>query len=277
MKTLIRLAVFASILAAPLLARADQPGRHPAFLHALSDLRHARAYIERPARPEIQWDENTAIAAIDRAINEIKRAAIDDGKNLNDHPGLDANLNHRGRLQHSLELLRKAKRDIEEREDNMFAEGLRDRAIRHIDTAINFVEQAIANAHGEQPGPGMHPAFLHALTDLRHARAYLERPARPDIQWDENTAISAIDRAINEIKRAAIDDGKNLNDHPGLDANLNHRGRLQHSLELLRKAKRDIEEREDNMFAEGLRDRAIRHIDTAINFVEQAIANAHRR
>jgi hypothetical protein len=34
-----------------------------------------------------------------------------------------------------------------EKEDNNFAHGLRDRAVKHIDTAINFVEQALANAH----------------------------------------------------------------------------------------------------------------------------------
>jgi hypothetical protein len=146
MKTFARSAFFASILVAPLLARADQPGRHPAFLHALTDLRHARAHLEKPAKPEVQWDETTAIGAIDNAIDEIKKAAIDDGKNLNDHPGVDAKLRHHGRLQRALELLRKAKRDIMEKEDNSFADGLRDRAVKHIDTAINFVEQALANA-----------------------------------------------------------------------------------------------------------------------------------
>jgi len=147
MKNLTHLFVFVGLLCAPLLARADQPGKHPAFLHALTDLRHARAHLERPAKPEVQWDEQTAIRAIDDAIKEIKQAAIDDGKNLNDHPGVDSKLNHRGRLHRAVELLRKSRKDIVEKEDNTFAHGLRDRAVKHIDTAINFVEQALANEH----------------------------------------------------------------------------------------------------------------------------------
>src|ERR1700684_669533 len=52
--------------------------------------------------------------------------------------------------------------------------------------------------------PQQHPAYLHALTDLRSARGYLRRPARAVVKWDENRAIREIDAAINEIKRAAI-------------------------------------------------------------------------
>src|SRR5450432_3641401 len=83
---------------APALAHADQPGRHPAYLHALEDLRAARASLERPANVVVKWDEKQAIREIDAAIREIKEAAIDDGKNLNDHPPIDVNLDWKGRL-----------------------------------------------------------------------------------------------------------------------------------------------------------------------------------
>ena len=142
-----RFVVPLALVIAPLSAFADQPGKHPAFLHALTDLRHARAHLEKPAKPEVKWDEKTAIEAVDRAIAEIKKASIDDGKDLSHHPGVDAKLGHEGRLHRALELLRKARKDIMEKEDNSFADGLRDRAVKHIDTAINFTEQAIANAH----------------------------------------------------------------------------------------------------------------------------------
>ena len=33
----------------------------------------------------------------------------------------------------------------------------------------------------------------------------------------EGEAINEIDKAIGELKAAAIDDGKNVNDHPGAD------------------------------------------------------------
>src|SRR5437763_1743950 len=60
------------------------------------------------------------------------------------------------------------------------------------------------------PPPSQHPAYLHALTDLRHARAFLARPAGAMVKWDEKRAIHEIDEAIREIKSAAIDDGKSL-------------------------------------------------------------------
>jgi hypothetical protein len=132
---------------APVTARADQPGKHPAYLHALTDLRTARAHIEkRGGDAEMKWDEQTAIREIDAAIGEIKKASIDDGKNLNDHPPVDEKKDRAGRLHRALELLRKAKKDIREKEDNNFAEGLRDRAAGHIEAAENFVEQGIANS-----------------------------------------------------------------------------------------------------------------------------------
>src|ERR1700753_2160265 len=53
-------------------------GNHPAYLHALSDLRMARAFLERPANVVVKWDEKRAITEIDAAIREIKEAAIDD-------------------------------------------------------------------------------------------------------------------------------------------------------------------------------------------------------
>jgi hypothetical protein len=40
------------------------------------------------------------------------------------------------------------------------------------------------------PAPGAeHPAYLHALTDLRHARAHLERPGGGERKEQERRAI----------------------------------------------------------------------------------------
>jgi hypothetical protein len=137
--------LFVVLAMAPLAAYADMPGAHPAYLHALTDLRHARAHLEKPAKPQVAWDEGVAVKAVDEAIREIKEAAIDDGKPLQDHPPVDAGLDHVGRLHRAIELLRKAKKDIEEKESNDFAHGLRGRAVGHIDRAIHFTEQGIAN------------------------------------------------------------------------------------------------------------------------------------
>ena len=93
------------------------------------------------------WDENVAIREIDAAIHELKQAAIDDGKDLNDHPPVDMHLDWPGRLHHTLSLLQSARSDCEQEEDNAFAGGLRGRALQHINVAFAFVEKGIRDNH----------------------------------------------------------------------------------------------------------------------------------
>ena len=54
----------------------------------------------------------------DAAIGEIKRAAIDDGKDIHDHPTVVAPADRPGRLHKALELLRKAHDDVAREEDD---------------------------------------------------------------------------------------------------------------------------------------------------------------
>src|SRR5580700_2168994 len=132
------------LLVPAFLSAAPQPPReHPAYLHALTDLRHARAHLQRPDGGELREQERIAIREIDEAINEIKKASIDDGKDLNDHPAVDAGLDWRGRLHRSLELVNKAHNDIAQEEDNGAAQGLQQRALEHIDKAHKHIEEAI--------------------------------------------------------------------------------------------------------------------------------------
>jgi len=127
---------------------ADEPGAHPAYLHALTDLRHARAHLERMTPSDrMDREQERAIGEIDKAIAEIKHAAIDDGKNLNDHPPVDQHMDWGGRYHKTLELLDRAHHDIAEREDDGFAHGLRRRALEHIDEAHRIVDHLIAQAH----------------------------------------------------------------------------------------------------------------------------------
>ena len=131
------------VIPAVLSANPAPPREHPAYLHALTDLRHARAHLERPGGGELKEQEKKAIHEIDEAINEIKKASIDDGKNIDDHPPVDAGLAWPGRLRRALELLDRAHRDVSQEEDNAFAQGLQARAIEHIDKAHHHVEEAI--------------------------------------------------------------------------------------------------------------------------------------
>jgi hypothetical protein len=130
---------YTAVTAAPAAAR----GEHPAYLHALSDLRDARAHLERPDSGERREQERKAIEEIDAAIFEIKHASIDDGKNINDHMPVDAHLDWPGRLHRAVELLDKAHSDVSREEDNRFADGLQARALEHIDRAPHHAEEAI--------------------------------------------------------------------------------------------------------------------------------------
>jgi hypothetical protein len=267
------------------------PASHPAYLHALSDLRAARGFLARPAKAVVKYDEKRAIREIDAAIAEIRQASVDDGKPLEDHPPVDAGLVWGNRLQKAYELVETARRDVNQEEDNAWANGLKNRALGHIDLAARDIEAGIRDegmvVKAPPPPPPMppppppppvvakHPAYLHALTDLRAARGYLERPGNIVVKWDEKHAIREIDGAIGEIKGASIDDGKPLEDHPPLDVPT-WGGRLQRSLELLGKARADVNEEEDNPQSRKLRNAALHRIDAAEKFVREGIEDAKK-
>lgn len=138
------LTIFGGLLLFPLFANADLPGKHPYYVHALSDLRAARWMLEhRPGDAAVSANEDAAVTEIDAAIREIKNAAIDDGKNINDHPNVDVPGDHPGHLHKALELLKKVHSDVAREEDDPAAKGLHDRAVGHIDAAIHATERAI--------------------------------------------------------------------------------------------------------------------------------------
>ena len=125
-------------------------GAHPYYIHALSDLRNARANLERKGGDrQMKWDEHDGIVAIDRAIQDIKEASIDDGKNVDDHPAVDAKEPRVGRLHKALAALQTARADVAREEDNAFAKGLRNRALHDIDEAIRFTDAGIQAAARE--------------------------------------------------------------------------------------------------------------------------------
>ena len=148
MKPMLRIVLPAALALAALAgnASAEQPGKHPALLHALSDLRFARANLERKGGDaDVKWDEARAIGDIDSAIKKIKDAAIDDGKNLADHPAVDATLARRGRLHHALEALNAARRDVSKEEDDAFAQGLKRRALEDINVSIQRTREGLCD------------------------------------------------------------------------------------------------------------------------------------
>lgn len=141
-KFTVLLVCFAFVLAlSP--SNAAAQGRHPAYLHALSDLRAARAHLDRHDGGELRHEEKEAIHQINDAIDDIKKAAREDGKDLDEHPPVDVDLDYGGRLHRAMELLNKAHQDLERVEDNPEARDLQQRSFEHIDKARHEVGECI--------------------------------------------------------------------------------------------------------------------------------------
>ncbi len=117
-------------------------GRHPGYLQALADLRAARSLLtQQTSDPKVDENEKAAIAEVDAAINEIKKASIDDGKPLSDHANVDV-VEVGSRLLRSLEILHKAQDDIRGEVDSAAVKGLRTAANNHIGLAIQHANGA---------------------------------------------------------------------------------------------------------------------------------------
>ncbi len=118
-----------------------------------------------------------------------------------------------------------------------------------------------------------HPHYREALRNLQFARAVL---APGDRGWgpvaeDQRRATAEIDRAIEEVRRAAEMDGRNPNDVPPVDMRWEPHDRLQRASEALRHAREAISQVEMNPAAHMVRDRAYRHIDEAQHALHHAM------
>ncbi len=132
-------------------------------------------------------------------------------------------------------------------------------------------------ARAQMPPPGMHPAYLHALTDLRDARWFLAHPRDgAPLEEREHRAVVAVDRAIEQVRRAAYYDGKDAYEHPREDAYPEPRGRLRRVSGLLRRARDDVARQEDNLQVRDLQLHAVRRIDEAIRLTESVMIDRER-
>lgn len=128
-------------------ASADEPGRHPYYMHALSDLRAAQWMIDhrRPEDGAVADDELIVRDEISAAFGEIKRAAYFDGKDLRYDPMPDVVLVREGRMHEVIDLLRRARNDVAREEDDPDSRGLQHRALQHMDAALLAAGRAIGD------------------------------------------------------------------------------------------------------------------------------------
>jgi tetratricopeptide (TPR) repeat protein len=255
-------------------------GRHPRYLHARADLRRAVILMRVPEEPNVMRDMQEATGMVERAIHELDAAAMFDRKDLDDNPPVDTHLGRGGRFREILRLLGSARNDIDQEEDNPRAREWRNRAFGFIDGAIARVRQGGYDRFTDTvmpvsaPPPAIHPRYLSALSDLRYARALLWRDDFREVMRDQRAAIEEIDRAIGEAKRAAIDDGKNIDDHPPVDVHIGWEGRFRKAMELLDHARGDLSFMETNMAAAPWRDAARANVERARGFVEKAMRDS---
>jgi hypothetical protein len=152
MKKLALGAVFALPLLASTLAMGDEPGRHPHYIHALSDLRAAQWQIDhrRPEDGEVREDEQVASDEVSIAIRSVTDAAYRDGKDLGFQPPPDTPLAYDGRLHAAIDLLRAARNDLTLPEDDPVARGQQHSALLRVDASLHAAQRAIGAAQRAQ-------------------------------------------------------------------------------------------------------------------------------
>jgi hypothetical protein len=118
-----------------------QAQEHPQYLHALSDLRMMRGYLDRQTPDEHLDDEATAaIHEIDAAMEQIKAASIDDHKDVHADMPTDAKLSYTDRYRKARDFGDAAWHDVDQAEDNGSVKGLKHRALDHIEKANHIVD-----------------------------------------------------------------------------------------------------------------------------------------
>ncbi|MDP9125956.1 MAG: hypothetical protein M3N82_15390 [Pseudomonadota bacterium] len=148
--------VLGAALALPLLAStlaiADEAGRHPHYIHALSDLRAAQWQIDhrRPEDGEVREDEQVASDEVSIAIRSVTDAAYREGKDLGFQPPPDAPTAYGGRLHAAIDLLRAARNDLAMPEDDPIARGQQHAALLRVDASLHAAQRAIGAAERAQ-------------------------------------------------------------------------------------------------------------------------------
>ena len=137
------------MLAAPLAAQAQPDygtGRHPHYMHAMSDVSVAYLLVRRHGGDEgpVRHEEERAMVAIQYAFSTLQNAATVVRKDPDYQPPADnTDFDHRGRLHRALDLLHDARDAVDVPEDDHDARPLKARALGQIDAALHATEDAI--------------------------------------------------------------------------------------------------------------------------------------
>jgi hypothetical protein len=139
-------AVCALATLAFLAAATPAQAQEPHYLKALSELRTARDYIQFDHRPGWGPQRHEAVEEINKAIEEIKHAAWDDGKNTQFAPPAAGVTDPWAPMHEAINHLDSATDHTKQGVDQPENAGLRDRALKHIWAAHQIVEGIL---HGQ--------------------------------------------------------------------------------------------------------------------------------
>jgi hypothetical protein len=111
----------------------------PSYLQALSDLRTARDYIQSDHRPQFEEPRRHAVDEINKAIEEIKHAAWDDGKNTKYAPPSGGVTDPWMPMRAAADWLGDALKQVNSTPDQPANQGLQQRATMHIAEARHTI------------------------------------------------------------------------------------------------------------------------------------------
>jgi hypothetical protein len=103
---------------------ADNPGKHPHYLHALPDLRDARVHLERRDTDPVDHADEQTIEMIDVAMADIRRAPRLMTERTFMITSRSTSDSRAYRFHKAIELLAQAKQDVAEEEDQADTRGV---------------------------------------------------------------------------------------------------------------------------------------------------------
>jgi len=120
-----------------------------------------------------------------------------------------------------------------------------------------------------------HPNYLVALSELRTARDYLQYDKNAPGGDARHHAVDEINKAIDEIKHAAWDDGKNTQFAPPARGVTNGWAPVHMAQKFLAGARTHIEIGVDNPENTGLRERIVAHLNSADSALHVLLYDMH--
>ncbi len=121
------------------------------------------------------------------------------------------------------------------------------------------------------PAFAQRPAYLHALSDLREARAALQSASNPAFAGVRDRALSEIADAIRELDAAVSAEGRNPHQTPPPAYAGSDDRPMRQALVLLNKARGDVAAGTDDTGHQGLQRRALGHIENALDILNRSL------